>query len=288
MTFSLTRIIKDKTAAQVSADVTETEVGSGVAVPNWAHFLLYGIVTLQTLALTSGEAVSGYVKILNDENTIEPLNMPLPVHSASVAGAVGSHLAEQVMFPILQPVTPTDIVRAKFAFDAATTGVHLVDVDLMFLSAKPTTLEKIHAQKCAFTPMGVALADGTAVDIETIAKKTRDLIGIWAYMVAAGTEVAGEGLGGHLTVESTLKDWQKQQLRLNMIGSGLGTSFVSQTKPVVYGIKELLDLFDGVSKRPLPSINIGQRQAFTFTPYNDRDVGDAIVPTFRAALIWNE
>lgn len=285
------RIVADGTADTNSADATETQIGSGVAVPTWAKSVLQGIFALGDITMTTAEQVSGYVRVYNDNNDVEPLYFPMPVIPANLAGAAAGQMHFPVSFPIMQNVSPNDTVRMAAAFDAATTGVHTIGGYFLF-SDQPVGL-RLHCQKMAYTAVGDALAQSAMVDIQTITDKTSQLLGILGYGVVGGTAVAAESGDSYMRVNSVLAGWQEQRLALNHENAGLGADSYIITQPVAYiyrDQKELMDWFDGYHKRWLGmrSIAVKGKETFTFSAQNTRDPDDTMDRGFRGFLLWKE
>lgn len=290
MTFKWKRLTALGTAGTNSSDTTETQVASGVAVPTWAKSVVQARFCVDTLTMTTAENVSGYFRLYNDNNSIDPLNFPLPVIPANLAGAAAGQMNFPITVPVFQNVESNDVIRVAAAFDIATTGVHIFDAHLLF-SDEPAPY-RLHAQKMAATAMSDGLTESAAVDILTLTGKTKDLLGIWGYAVSTGTVVAAEGIAPTLKVISDLKDFQQQEMPLNIENASLGIDSYIITQPVVYLAREvgLQDLFDGFHKYMLcnRAVPVGGKQTFTMSAYHNRDVGDTIDAYFRAGLIWRE
>lgn len=286
------RIVADGTADTASNDTTETQIGTGVTVPSWAHSCLAARFHLGDITMTTAEDIAGYFRLANDNNTIDPLNYPMQVIPANLAGAAaGQMFLSPITVPVMQNVEPNDIVRMYAAFDAATTGVHLFGGYLLFSSdAAPM---RLHCQKMAATAIGDALAESASVDINTLAGKTGDLLGILGYVNAAGTMVAAESVDAYMRVKSAAAGWQEQRLGLNHENAGLGADTYVVTAPIAYlyaDQKDLLDWFGGFEKAMLgaKSFHIGQKETFSFTAQNTRDPDNNIDAVFRGFLLWKE
>lgn len=284
------RIIANATAAQNSADTTVTQIGSGIVKPSWAKSVLQAIVNLGTITMTTAEDISGYFKVWDDSNIIDPLYYPLPVIPANLAGAAAGQMNFPVSVPVMQNIPDDDTVKISFAFDAATTGVHVVDGFLLF-SDKQVPL-RLHAQTMAATAVGDALAESAEVTIDTSSGKTSALLGIWGYSNIGGTAVAAEGTEVYARIKANLVGWQENQIALNVHNASLGNDSYSITQPVVYNYLDngLERFFDGFHRRILGDtlFPVSGKQTFTVSAHNARDVNDNIDSIFRIGLIWKE
>lgn len=295
MVFKWKRMVSLLTAGQAAADTTETQIGTGIAVPTWAKSILQAVMTVEYEALTTAENVSGYFRVYDDSNVIDPLNFPLPTVGAQIAAAEAGHLGFPVSVPILQNVEPNNTIRVAAAFDVATTGVHKFDCALLF-SDQPVGV-RLHAQKSALQAMQDDLTESTAVDISTLAntgqvKKTSALLGIWAYALSTGTMTAAETTHAIMKVKSPLAGFQEQEMPLNVEPSSLGADSFCITMPVVFlPLKSpLAELFDGFHKRCLghSDIPVDGKETFTFSAYHGLDPNAGTDCQFRAGLIWRE
>lgn len=287
------RFVADGTADTNSADTTETAVNTaGLTVPDWAKSIIQAVFDLGDITQTAAESISGFLRIYNDNNTIDPLYFPLPVIPANLAAAAAGQMHFPVTVPVLQNVDKNDVIRMASAFDLATTGVHVIGGHLLLSSDEVPV--RIHARTMASTAIGDALAQSAKVDIETLAGKTSALLGIWGYQNVGGTMVAAESTQPYGRVESSLPGWLEQRLPLNHINACLGADSYAITKPVLYYYKEngiqLEDYFDGfhkriLGKRPFP---VTGRQAFSCSAQHTRDPDDTIDAIFRLGLIWKE
>jgi hypothetical protein len=265
-------------------DTTEVQIGTGVAVPTWARSIKALHVHSILLALTTDEDVSGYIRLANDQGTLDPLNFPLPVIT-ELAGAQGGHLHLPLTLPCEHNVTPNDTLRAYAALDSASTGVHTLQAYILFSSQGARFNMK--AQKSALVA-GSATANTSAgaATIETIAGKTRDLLGCWYYVNITGV-TAAQTVGGYVKVASNAAGWMEQRLPTNMLGSGLGTDIPIITRPMFAVISQLREYMDGVSYIPFETpFPVGGRQSFNFTNYMDGTNTNA--PQLRYGLIWRE
>lgn len=290
MTEQWARIVADGTADTASNDTTEATIGSGIAVPTWAKSIIQAVFSLGTITMTTAEDVAGYFRIDNNANTIDPLNWPMPVIPANLAGAAAGQMHFPVSVPVFQNVTPNDTINIKAAFDGATTGVHLFGGYLLF-SSRPAPF-RLHAQKMAATAIGDGLSESSQVNIETLADKTSQLLGIWGYQNIGGTVVAADGSEPYMRVKASLPNWVEQRLPLNVENACLGADSYIVTKPVVYLYQNsgLWDFFNGFHTRMLGFENfpVNGRQSFTFSAQHTRDVNDSADAVFRGGLIWRE
>jgi hypothetical protein len=271
-----------------SADTTETQIGTGIRIPNWAKSIIAVRILLRYLALTTQEEVCGYLRLNNDENTIEPLYLPLPI-AQTMTGAIGTHFADPIVMPVEIPVTPNDILRAYTALDAATTGSHTMVVYVCFSSRAARF--KMHSQKSAVQTLSTASVTRTTVQtISTIAGRTSGIIGVWGYIVAGGNITAAESCTGYVLIESNAAGWLTQRLPLNLQGSGLSTQITPFTRPVISINKdiyaEMLDI-SGLTVLPFPDIfPVATAENFNF--YGMADGGNTAAPTGRYGLIFKE
>lgn len=289
MVFKWKRLIALGTAGTAATDTTEVAIGN-FAVPTWAKSIIQAVMTVEYEALTTAENVSGYFRIYDDSNIIDPLNYPLPTIGAQVAAAEAGHLSFPVSVPLFQNVEPNNIIRAAAAFDVATTGVHKFDIALLF-SDQPVPM-RLHAQKMAATQMQDDLTESTAVDISTLTNKTSEILGFWAYAVTTGTTTAAESVHAIMKVKSALAGFQEQEMPLNEEASSLGADAFQITMPVVYlpYKSPLNELFDGFHKRCMGNSNITckGKETFTFSAYHGLDPNAGADAFFRAGIIWRE
>jgi len=273
-------------ALTASADTTETQIGTGLRVPNWAKSII-AVKTIHTLlALTSQEGTSGYLRLNNDENTIEPFYLPLPL-CKTLTGAIGTHVIEPLVVPTEIKITPNDILRAYSAFDVATTGVHTMTAYVCFSSREARFNE--HIQKSSLQTMSSsAVTRPTVQTISTISGKTSQILGMWGYALANIT--AAESQSSYALVESNAAGWLTQRIPLNYLGSGLSTQITPITRPAFAVHKELFN--------EQPHISGGQVEAFpdafpcktaeNFNFYGMMDGGNTVAPYGRFGLIWKE
>lgn len=266
-----------------SSDATEVQIGTGLTVPDWARSVraLHAHVTY--LILTTKENVCGYIRLQNDNNTLDPMNFPLPLVTA-LTGAIGTHVVEDmVTVPCFHDVTPNDTVRAYAAFDNTTTGVHTLQAYVCFSSDSAPM--QLHAQKSAvIAGSATANTEAGAATISTLADKTSALLGMWHYFTAYPT--VDQTLGGYTKIESAVKDWQKQEIPTNMIPSGLSTQVTPLTKPVWCVIEELRKELSGYATLPFQVFPVKGKQDFNFSNYMDGT--NTVAPAGRYGLIWRE
>jgi len=233
MTIQWRRIPKDDGAVTNSADTTETQIGAGISIPNWARSIKAVRICHTLVTLTTDEEVAGYIRIYNDNNTLEPLFLPLPI-AQCLTGALGTHQGyEPIVMPLEAGVSPNDTLRLACAYDAATTGVHTMHGYVLFSSAEPRF--HIHADKSAVQTQSTTSVTpaATAVTIDTIVGKTSAIIGVWGYFVAGGGITAAQSVTGYVKIKSGATGWMEQELPLNIQPSGLGTQIQPNTKPVI-------------------------------------------------------
>jgi len=282
MVFQWQRVIADATAGTTGTDTTEVEIGS-LTVPEWTRSILQAVALIHTTTPTTTEDVSGYFRVANDQNTIDPLNWPLTPAQTITAGPLR---CVNAAYPVLSNVTKNDTIRVYAAMDSAMTTDDALDAYLL-LSDQGSPMH-LHSQKCALTAGQDDLTAGTKVTINTIAGKTRDLLGIGAYVQASAAMTIKESLLGHLTVESEALGWLKQDLQVGHLHGGL-TNNDQTLWPCFYVVDELREWFDGVLLRKWPSsFPVNAKMGFDFIYYNDRDIADTLDPKFRAFLLWRE
>jgi len=280
--FQWQRLIADGTAATAGSDTTEVEIGN-VTVPEWARSILQAVALIHTTTPTTTEDVSGYFRIANDQNTIDPLNFPLTPAQMITEGPLR---CVNAAYPVLNNVTKNDTIRVHAAMDSAMTVDDTIDCYLLF-SSQPSPIH-LHSQKSALTAGSDALTAGTKVTINTIAGKTSALLGIGGYVQASSAMTIVESLLGHVTVESEALGWLKQDLQIGSMHGGL-TNNDQELRPAFYVIDQLREWFDGVFLRKWPTaFPISTKIGFDFIYYNDRDVADTLDPKFRAFLLWRE
>jgi len=283
------RIPKDDGAVTNSADTTETQIGVGITVPSWAKSIKAIRICHTLITLTTDEEIAGYIRIYNDNNTLEPLYLPLPI-AQCLTGALGTHIGyEPIVVPLEASVTPNDTLRLACAYDAATTGVHTMHGYVLF-STLPAKFQ-MHAQKSAVQTQSTTsvTAAATPADIETIAGKVSGILGAWGYVVAGGGITAAQSVTGYVKIKCGALGWLEQEMPLNIQPSGLGTQITPNTKPVLMIHKSLIEDFpiSGATILPFPEIfNLETRQTFTFVGYMDGT--NTAAPTARFGLIWKE
>lgn len=283
--FQWQRLIADETAGTTSTDTTEVEVGN-VKVPGWARSVLYAKGLYHGTVMTTTEDLGGYFRLVNDENTIDPLNFPLPP-AGGLAGAASSLITLPVTVPAFFDVTPNDTLRMYAAFDSAMTVNDIFDGYVCF-SNKSAPM-KMHIQKTAFSAGTDTLAGSAEVTISTIAGKTREILGIIGYVTAGSAFTVSESLCGHLVLKSVALGWVDQDLNIGNITGSLGADTNFLNMPFVYATKGLLEDFDGFAKSVWPDpFPLTGKEDFTVKYYNDRDIGNNIDPSWRMFLIWRE
>jgi len=282
MVFQWQRMKDDGTAAATSTDTTELEIGS-LTVPEWCRSILQMVTILHSTVPTTTEDISGYIRLANDQNTIDPLNFPLSPAQMITEGPVR---CENAAYPVLNNVTKNDTIRAFAAMDSAMTVDDTIDVYLLLSSnASPIHL---HSQKSALTAGSDSLVAGTKVTINTIAGKTQALLGIGGYVQASSAMTIDESLLGHVTVTSEALGWLTQRLQIGHMHGGLTNNDQALT-PAFYVVDQLREWFDRVILRKWPaSFPISTKIAFDFIYWNDRDPAVTLDPKFRAFLLWRE
>lgn len=267
-----------------TSDTTEVQIGTGLTVPNWAQSIRALAAHLVLLAATTTETVAGYIRLTNDNNTIDPMNFPLPLVTF-LSGAIGPHnVLDHITCPAIHDVTPNDIVHAYTALDAATTGVHTIQAYILFSSHKAPF--NVQAQKSAvIAGSQTANTEAGSATLETIANKVSAILGIWNYMYAYPT--AAQTCGGYVKVASAAEGWQEQLIPTNMIPSGLSTQVTPITRPLFCATEEILKELSGYEKLPFPDpFPIKTREGFVFTNYMDGT--NTVAPAGRYGLIWKE
>lgn len=279
------RRLPDADAAGTNTnDTTEVQIGTGLTVPTWARSIKAVHMHSILLALTTDEDVSGYFRLANDQGTIDPLNFPLPVIT-ELAGAQGGHLHFPMTIPCEHSVTPNDILRVYAALDSTSTGVHTLQAYILFSSSGPRF--EMKAQKSAVVAASTtANTEAGAATIQTIAKKTRELLGVWYYVNMTGV-TAAQTVGGYVVLKSNAAGWLTQQFPTNLIPSGLGTDIPVITKPMFAVPPQLREYLDGAGYIPFETpFPVGGRESFNFTNFMDGTNTNA--PLLRYGLIWRE
>lgn len=293
--FKWKRLVNVGTAGTAAADTTETQVATGIAVPTWAKSVVAARFAVLYEALTTAENVTGYFRVYDDSNVIDPLNFPMPTVGAQILAATAAHMSFPVQVPVFQNVEPNNTIRVAAAFDTATTGVHKYDAHLLF-SDQPVPM-RLHAQKSASTQLADDLTESATVDISTLAnagnaKKTSEILGFWGYADTTGTMTAAESTYATLKIKSNLAGFQEQELPLNEEGSGAGGDSYCITMPVVYlpYRSPLNELFDGFHKLCMGNTGIqcDGKETFTFSAYHGLDPNAGNDAFFRAGIIWRE
>lgn len=285
------RLPANDAALTASADTVETQIGTGITVPDWAHSIKALRICHTLLALTTDEEVCGYIHLYNDNNTLEPLYFPLPIAQA-LTGALGIHNGyEPIIMPIEAPVTPNDVVRAACAYDAATTGAHTMTAYVLFSSQSPRF--HLHSQTAAIQTESTTsvTAATTPTNISTIAGKTNAILGAWGYVVAAGGITAAQSCTGYVHIKSSSLGWQEQEMPLNIQPSGLSTQITPATKPVMMLHKSIYQdvLPQGVTLEPfLEEFGLPSQAVTVFSFVGYMDGTNTAAPTMRFGLVWKE
>jgi len=258
------------------------EVGN-VTVPEWARSILQAIAIVHTTTPTTTEDVAGYFRIANDENTIDPCNWPLTPAQMITEGPLR---CENAAYPVLNNITKNDTIRVYAAMDSAMTVDDTIDAYLLFSSQQLGI--HLHSEKSALTAGSDALTAGTEVTVNTIAGKTRELLGIGGYVQASSAMTIKESLLGHVVVTSDALGWLTQDLQIGHIHGGLTNNDQALT-PAFYVVDSLRQWFDKIILRKWPeAFPVNTKMGFKFTYYNDRDIADTLDPKFRAFLVWRE
>lgn len=271
-----------------SNDTTEVQVGTGIRVPEWARSLqaVHFHKTLLALTTTTAttEILSGYVRVYNDENTIDPLNFPMSTELC-LTGAIGTHIGPLgVTFPAFSKLTKNDTLRIGAALDTTSTGVHTFQAYLL-LSSQDVPFQ-LHADKTSLiTSSTTANVASTAATINTIAGKTNGVLGMWGTLGAMPT--AAQTVSGYALVTSRAAGWVDQRLPLPAQGSGLSTQITPLVLPTLCTTKELADLSSGYQTLPWPQV-FPLTAAETFTVKTYMDGTNTQAPVGRVGLIWKE
>lgn len=228
--FQWVRIPLKDAAGTATTDTTEVQIGGDYAIPTWAKGLWAAHFQLNPLALTDKEEISGYFRIIDGNESLKPLNLPIPIN-AVLTGAIGTHIAPLgITLPCMHSIEPNDTLAAYMALDAATTGAHVAALELLLSSIAPPL--NMHVEKSAATAFGQTAGTlTTAVDIKTVARKTAAIIGAMSTFLVYPT--AAETFAGHMKIESDEEGWLTQRLPTPTLGSGLSTQITPYTLPVV-------------------------------------------------------
>jgi len=262
MVFQWQRIPPNETVETATADTTETQLGTGLSIPSWANSIKAIMYSLRYAVLTTDEYVSGYLRLKDDSNLIEPFYLPLPVAS-SLAAAAGTHQAQQISLPIELPLKPEDTLRAYVALDMATTGVHEIDCNVLLSSESPAYRE--HTVMTAATAGATTPVASAAVTLTTLAGKCTENIGWLGYV--SDTLTAAQSPGGYFKISASIPGWIDQRLRTNDLPSGLGTDIDSITKPFMYGEPIRVAKSDGLLKGIWPGFPVHGRNDFSTIYY---------------------
>lgn len=278
-----------------SNDTTEVQVGN-VRVPEWAKSLVAAHLHITALAVTTAantpaEQLCGYFRLYNDQNTIDPLNWPLP-EAVALTGAIATHIGPlNITVPAFSKLTKNDTLRMAAAFDDATTGVHTFQ-GYVLLSSKDVPYQ-LHADKTGvITSNTTANAQSAAnYTINTIAGKTNGVLGLWGSLIAMPT--AAQTVSGYAKVSSKALGWVDQQLPLPVQGSGLSTQITPFIKPTAAVIPELSwhpqygKLLSNFSEYPWPEV-FPTTAAETYNVRTWMDGTNTVAPIGRVGLIWKE
>jgi hypothetical protein len=288
--FQWIRLPDKDVASTASNDTTETQIGTGFQIPPWAKSIKAIRIAHTLLALTTNESVSGYLRLNNDGNDLEPFYLPLPL-AQTLTGAIGTHMYEPIVYPTEIPVTVSDYIRAYCAYDKATTGVHTMTAYALLTdqAAKFT----MHAQKSALQTLSTTeVTMPTVQTINTIANKTSGILGMWGYHYPDGGITAAQTATGYMLVRSNAQNWIDQRIPLNLYGSGLSTQITAPSKPV-FASTPFWDTntyeFSGITKLAFPSeFPIPKNAQIGFDFYGLMDGVNTSAPKARYGLMWHE
>lgn len=266
MTSKWSRIPANDAAETANADATETQLGTGINIPSWAKSVKAIKYQVKPMVLTTDEEVAGYVRLYNDNGTIEPLYLPLNIMQ-TLTGAIGTHITEAICMPLEVEVTGNDTLRAAMALDAAVTGAHTYSAEVLFSSEKARF--KLHSDRTTVQALQTTsdTPAATAVSINTVSGKISAVVGAWGYMVAAGGITAGQSCLGRVKIKSAAKNWMEYELGLNLQASGLSTQIGTFTKPVIAVHKSLISEYpiSGMTVVPFGEpLMLAEKQQFDF------------------------
>jgi hypothetical protein len=280
--------LPDKDAAgtaENATSTTETQIGTGLTVPDWAHSITHITFKTIALALTTKELINGYFRITNDKNTIDPLNFPMP-QAVCLTGAIGTHISPlEITFPCYHDVDPTDIVRVYFAEDADLAGLHTHQAYLTFSSEKAPINMKCEKSAVIAGSATANTRDGAAT-INTIADRTKAILGFWNSLMTYPT--AAQTFGGYIRVKSSVLGWLEQIMPTSQLGSGLSTQITPLSMPSVMLPKDLLAECDAVYKRLFPREFPMKNTRTGFDFENWMDGTNTVAPSGRYGLIYRE
>lgn len=282
--FKWLRLPDADAAGTNSNDTTEVQIGTGLTIPDWARSIRYAHTHIIYLAETTAEEVAGYFRLVNDKNTLDPLNFPLPLIT-QITGALGTHVVEDMVTAYCEhEITPNDVLRAYAALDAATTGVHTIQVYLG-LSSQDAKINLKSQKSAVVAGSATANAESTTTTIQTIADRTKEVIGMWNYFVSDIT--AAQTMGGYVKMKSSVAGWQEQRIPTNTVPSGLSTQITPLTKPVICTLEEWMHKYQGYHVLPwFDRFPTKTRQSFDFSVYMDGTNTNA--PNGRYGLMWLE
>jgi hypothetical protein len=279
------RLPDNDAAGKASSDTTEVEIGN-LTVPEWARSIIAVHIHPILLALTSDEEVSGYFRLVNDENTLDPLNFPLPI-AQTLTGTTGTHFTFPVTVPCFHDITKNDTLRVYMALDAATTGAHTYQAYVLLSSRAAPFQMKADKSDVVSASTSANTKSGTVTTINTITDRTSEILGVWNYFVSAGGITAGQTVGGYIIVESDLAGWLTQRIPTNIMPSGLSTVIQELTQPVISVPPLLRPYIDGLHYVPwIEPFRTTGKQGFKFE--NIMDGTNTNAPKGRYGLIWKE
>lgn len=288
--FQWVRLPDKDVAGTASNDTTETQIGTGFQIPPWAKSIKQIRIAHTLLALTTNESVSGYLRLYNDNNTLEPFYMPLPL-AQTLTGAIGTHMYKPAVYPVEIPVSTSDYIRAACAYDKATTGVHTMTCYALFTD-KPANFQ-MHAQKSSLQTMSTSdVTYPTVQTISTIAGKTSNILGFWGYHYPDGGITAGQTLTGYMAIRSNAAGWIDQRIPLNLYGSGLSTQITPPSEPV-FAVMPYYDTnlyeFSGAQRLAFPqAFPVPKQSTINFDLYAVPDGTNTGAPKARFGMIWQE
>jgi hypothetical protein len=200
-------------------------------------------------------------------------------------------------FPLILPweaeVTPDDTIRAFVALDSTTTGAHEIATYVCFADRAPRM--KMHAGMTTVQDQSTSSVTraGTAVTIDTVAGKCREIVGLWGYIQQDAGLTAAQSTTGWVEVESQAAGWITQEFPLNYIAAGLGANIDPIFQPAVYLTPDIIsppgfqpngcDFY--IFPQAFPMQGSG-KERFSF--YGVMDGGNTDAPGARFGLIYRE
>jgi len=277
------RLPANNAAGTATNDTTEVQIGAGLSVPDWARSIRSLHYHLITLAITTKESIGGYIRLVDDKNTLDPLNFPLPI-STGLGTTIQNSSIDSITVPCDHNVAENDTIRAYAALDEISTGVHTIQAYIGF-SSHPASFQMKSQKSAVIAASAVANTEAGTATLSTIAERTSAILGFWNEFHTYPT--AAQTMGGYMKIASSAKDWQEQLIPTNMLPSGLGADLEPAACPMFAVPTSLGQRMNAVNWVEFPEeFPLKTKQDFVCTNYMDGT--NTVAPAGRYGIIWRE